>query len=363
MKKSIGTGATLIALLVIIILANNALNSKETSVSIDGEQFLINGELTYTDREWQGNKIEGLLFNARLVQGIFDDSNPETRENFKYPDTGEWDPERNTEEFVAAMSDWRSHGLLAFTLNLQGGSPLGYGNHGWVNSSFDSSGELKPAYVARLEKILNEADRLGMVVILGYFYFGQDQVLEDEKAVLNAVDNITAWILENKYENIIIEVNNECNNAYDHDILKQDRVHELINRIHDISKDKLLVSTSYNGRCIPLPNVVKTADFLLLHGNGVHNPEFIKEMVQLTREVEGYTPKPIVFNEDDHFNFDSTSYNLLSAVESYASWGYFDFRMKGEGFEAGFQSVPVDWSISSDRKKAFFNKVKEITGE
>ncbi len=59
-----------------------------------------------------------------------------------------------------------------------------------------------------------------MIVILGYFYFGQDEVLEDEEAILNAVDNITEWIVENKYENILIEVNNECNvNAYDHDIL------------------------------------------------------------------------------------------------------------------------------------------------
>jgi hypothetical protein len=28
----------------------------------------------------------------------------------------------------------------------------------------------------------------------------------------------------------------------------------------------------------------------------------------------------------------------------------------------GFQSVPVDWGINSERKKGFFNLVKEITG-
>jgi hypothetical protein len=36
--------------------------------------------------------------------------------------------------------------------------------------------------------------------------------------------------------------------------------------------------------------------------------------------------------------------------------------MKGEQFEDGYQSVPVDWGINSLRKKQFFNLLKEITG-
>jgi hypothetical protein len=36
-------------------------------------------------------------------------------------------------------------------------------------------------------------------------------------------------------------------------------------------------------------------------------------------------------------------------------------QMKGESFEEGFQSVPVDWGINSDRKKGFFNLLKEMT--
>ena len=55
--------------------------------------------------------------------------------------------------------------------------------------------------------------------------------------------------------------------------------------------------------------------------------------------------------------------NMIAAFSSHASWGYFDFRREGEGFEDGYQSVPVAWSISSDRKKIFFNTLKEITGK
>jgi len=36
--------------------------------------------------------------------------------------------------------------------------------------------------------------------------------------------------------------------------------------------------------------------------------------------------------------------------------------MKDEDFDDGYQTVPVNWGISSDRKKAFFNKLEEITG-
>jgi hypothetical protein len=154
--------------------------SRRTEVDIGGQEFRINGRPTYAGRTWQGQRIEGLLFNARLVQGIFDDLNPETRGQWAYPDTGVWDPERNTREFVAAMPEWRRHGLLAFTLNLQGGSPQGYSrDQPWHNSALTETGGLRPDYLARLERILDRADELGMVVILGVFYFGQGEGFDE----------------------------------------------------------------------------------------------------------------------------------------------------------------------------------------
>lgn len=336
-----------------------------TTVSILGNQFLINGKPTYEGRYWQGNKIEGLLLNSRMVQGIFDDLNPDTGQLFAYSDTHKWDADRNTNEFVASMAEWKRNGLLAFTLNLQGGSPTGYGNaKPWENSAFDKKGALRPAYTDRLKRILDKADQLQMVVILGYFYFGQDQVLENEAAVTNAVDGITHWILDNGYRNVVVEIDNESDGPYDHDILRPNRVHELIYRVHNIQKNgfRLLVSTSYQGGIIPTPDVVRASDFILLHGNGVGNPARIRDMVAAVRNISGYVPKPIVFNEDDHYDFEATDNHLVSAVQSYASWGYFDFRMQGEGFESGYQSVPVDWGINSDRKRGFFAKMKEITG-
>ena len=345
----------------------------KTTLTIKGEKFYINGEVTMKDRTLDGVSLEGLLPNSRMVQGIFDDLNPETRHLWKYPDTGEWDPDRNTNEFIAAMPGWYRYGLLAFTLNLQGGSPTGYGNEGWYNSAFYEDGSLRKDYFKRLERILDKADEIGQVVILGLFYFGQDENLKDETAVVRATENTIQWLLKKGYRNILIEINNECDvDAYDHDILKPERVHELIDRVKGITANgyRFYTGTSYKGNSIPDPNVVKSSDFILIHGNGVNNPARITEMVEQTRQVEGYRPMPVLFNEDDHYGFDQPVNNMLNAFRAYASWGLFDFRrMKGrrgslidEPFEEGFQSVPVDWGINSERKKGFFELVASISG-
>jgi hypothetical protein len=358
------------ALLLPLLLAAPAVAAdppqRKTTVAIRGEQFLVNGEPTYKGRTWNGKKVEGLLMNSRMVQGIFDDRNPDTRGKWAYPDTKTWDPDRNTREFVAAMPKWRKHSLLAFTINLQGGSPQGYSkDQPWHNSALNADGSLRPEYMDRLGKILDKADELGMVAILGIFYFGQDQRLADEDAVKRATDNAIDWLFDKGYRNVLIEVNNECNVRYDHAILKPDRVHELIDRVKARTRDgrRFPVGTSYGGGKVPEPNVVKSSDFLLLHGNGVKDPARIAEMVRQTRKVEGYRPMPILFNEDDHFDFDKPANNFVAAVGEYASWGYFDWRMPGEGFDDGYQSVPVNWGISSERKKAFFKLLSEITGE
>jgi len=338
-----------------------------TEVSIRGEQFFINGAPTYKGRVWNNHRIEGLLLNSRMAQGIFDDQNPQTRRLWNYPDTGIWDPERNTREFLAAMPIWRSYGLLAFTVNLQGGNPYGYtelDKQALENSAINPDGSLRPDYMARLERILDRADELGMVVILGIFYFGQEKCLRDETAIIQAVDNVIDWLFARDYRNVIVEINNECNVIYKQPILQPERVHELILRARSQVREgrRFLVSTSYGGSYMPKENVMRAADLVLMHGNSVEDPSRIAESVRQVRAMPWYTPMPIVFNEDDHFDFDKPWNNFVAALSEYASWGYFDFRRPGETFADGFQSVPVDWGINSPRKHSFFNLLKEITG-
>ena len=350
-----------------------------TQVTLEGEKFLLNGRPTYMGRTWNGTSIEGRLMNARMVQGIFDDLNPDTRARWAYPDGSGWDPDRNTREFMAAMPEWRWQGLIAFTLNLQGGNPYGYpelqpGSNSkpapndtaqpWHNSAFTPDGTLRPDYSLRAARILDRADELGMVVILGLFYFGQDQRFADQAAVIRALDQATDWLLVHRWHNVLVEINNECDVGYHHAILKPARVHELIERVHARAQDgwRLLVGTSYGGGRVPADNVVRVSDFILMHANNVSDPIRIGEMVRKTRALPSWRPMPIVFNEDDHFDFDKPENNMTAALRAGASWGYFDYRKRGEGFADGYQSVPVDWGINSPRKRVFFTKLREITG-
>ena len=343
-----------------------------TKVEIRGEDFYIDGRVTYPGREFRGHRIEGLLLNSRMVQAIFDDLNPETRERWAYPDTGVWDPERNLAEFLAMLPEYRRHGLLVVTICLQGGSPEGYSRvQPWDNTAIDPDGELRPEYMDRLRRALDALDAQGMVAIVSLFYFGQDERLRDEAAVRRGVENATRWLLEGGWENVILEINNECDvPRYEHEILQPQRVHELIELAKGIAHNgrRLLTGTSYRGRSIATDNVVAVSDLILLHGNGVKDPNFIAEMVSGTRAQPSYRPMPIVFNEDDHFDFEQPLNNMMVAIASGASWGYFD---PGEGaggagarsdYREGYQLVPVNWGINTERKQAFFRLVAEVTG-
>jgi hypothetical protein len=364
-----------------------------TRVAIRGEDFLIDGRPTYAGRAWNGHRIEGLLLNSRMVQATFDDLNPATRGRWAYPDTGAWDPERNVQEFLAMLPEYRRRGLLGITVNLQGGSPEGYSKEQpWDNGAFDPDGALRPAFMDRLRRVLDRADELGMAVIVGYFYCGQDERLRDEAAVRRAVEMATHWLLAGGWENLLVEINNECDvPRYEHEILRPQRVHELIALAKEITHEgrRLLVGTSFLGidfarldlTAAPTTRdlviaadlniseaVVAVSDFLLIHGNGALDPSHIALMVQRARALPGYRPMPIVFNEDDHFNFEQPVNNFAVAVEHRASWGYFD---PGDGvggagarsnYRDGYQLVPVQWGINTERKRGFFRLVAEVAG-
>ena len=171
---------------------------------------------------------------------------------------------------------------------------------------------------------------------------------------------------------MLVEIGNEVDleNVWAHPIIAAPRCHELIELAQKRGNGKLLVSTSLIGIDAPPAATVAAADFLLPHGNRVHGPDGhfqpsphgIRLQLARWRASPAYRGQPIVYNEDDHFEFDKPDNHLVAAVDGGASWGFFDYRMSRERFEDGFQSLPVDWTISSKRKRAFFGLLKEITG-
>jgi hypothetical protein len=187
--------------------------------------------------------------------------------------------------------------------------------------------------------------------------------VKDEAAVRRAVTNATNWLLDGGYRNVLVEVDNECDvKAYDHEILKPARVHELIELVKGMRRNgrRMLVGTSYGGGSAATANVVKASDFLLLHGNGADDPARVRKMIQASRQTETWRPMPVLVNEDDHFRFNEPDNHMIEALRNYASWGYFDPGKSD--YVDGHQCPPVNWGLSTERKRQFFAKLKEVTG-
>jgi hypothetical protein len=355
-----------------------------TTITIQTNEFHLDGQPTYAGRTFERQRIQGLLFNVRAVQATFDDANPTTRSHWVYPDTGVWDPERNTAEFCAALPAWRDHGVLAFTVNLQGGGAIYHPevyDH-YDNNGFTPQGELKPAYAARLAGILQRADELGMVVIVGLFYWKHVQKMADEAAVWRAAYATLDFLAASGQRNVLIEIANETDiPGFGYDLFRPDQAPRMI---HDLRRryPHFLYSTSQvganpeTGRGLPPPSLVEAVDYVLIHGNGA-DPHRLERAIQHVQTMPAFQhqPKPLLINEDS-----PGLPNLEVAWRHYVSWGYYDQGF-GSGWSkdlwvpfhtqpreaeyaalSGFQTPPVNWEINTEHKRAFFARVREITG-
>jgi hypothetical protein len=359
-----------------------------TEIGIAGADFLVDGHPTYEGRSFEGHRIEGLLFNVRAVQASFDDANPETRSLWAYPDTGEWDPERNVTEFCEALSTWKDHGVLGFTINFQGGGPYYEPTvyKAFDNNGFTPDGTLKPDYADRIGRILQRADELGMVPIVGIFYASHIVKLDDDEAMWRAADNALDFLASTGLRNLIVEYANEIEVIHKvtrNDLYAAGNAHFLIDRLR-ASHPEFIYTVSHagaspeSGRGIPSPELVEAVDFVCIHGNGCKE-ERLARAIDAVKAMPAYRarPKPILINEDS-----PAVENLDVSWRRGVSWGYYDQGFAGEGgwrgdawvdFSArpresrfaelsGFQTPPVNWTINTDYKRAFFNRVAEVTG-
>ena len=195
----------------------------------------MDGKLTYSDFPDAKPEALGRLMNSRMVQATFEDENPETAKLFVYADGSPLDLNRQTNEFIAALPEYRRYGVIACTVNFQGGYPQ-YHVHlrrdqilqNWDNNAFAPEGRLKWSYAERMARVIAAADEARMAIIVGYFYFGQNHKLKDDNAVRRAVTEATEFLVSLKRENIMIEINNECEIGYVHSLLQPHGVHQMI---------------------------------------------------------------------------------------------------------------------------------------
>jgi hypothetical protein len=346
-------------------------------IGIAGEAFTVDGVPTHAGRSYRGRSIEGVLFCVRAAQATFDDENwPATRRyeiegksaSFAYPDTGAWDADRNTAEFCATLPDWRAHGVNTVVLAFQGGRPVRdvwktrCDAQPWINSGFAPDGALKPAYAARMARCIAAADALGMVAVVSFFYFGQSARLRDEEAVRRAVREGTAFLAGLPHRNVLLEIAQEVAPDWQtyhylqHRSLALENIHHHVRHAKEVAGGALLVSTSLQAPFLPTPELVRTADFVLPHGNNLGPAGHLKK-IEAIRAMPAYrdAPKPIFFNEAS-----ADLADLQAALSQRVSWSFYDHG--SNDYADGFQSPPVQWRINTPRKAAFFERIADITG-
>lgn len=317
----------------------------KTNLTISGENFLINGKLVYSEIEGSNPQMHGLLMNARLIQGIFDDKADATRFN-RFGMT--FDPEKNTNALIAALPEWYRYGLRAFTVGLQGGGPcFTVPNGEIINNPFSPDGlHIDGEYLARLTRLLNAADELGMVVIVSALYCGQIRHLNGAQAVINAVRTTANWLRDGGWKNIIFEPANE----YDIDLWKDYPIvkeHQSMVGLLDMARREsgLFVGCSGGGGVLNA-EVARASDVILFHGNG--QPR--QAMANLIANARKWAPgKPIVCNEDSQ-----AITNLQVCMDHHVSWGYYNGLTK--------QEMATDWRIRKGEDHFFALRIAENVG-
>jgi hypothetical protein len=130
-----------------------------------------------------------------------------------------------TERHVHCLDEFVAHGVNCIGVYIQGS------NGGWpdVNAGrngYTPDGMIKPEFARRLERLVREADRRGMVVMVGLISPRKDQELKDEPAVQRAVEDTAKFLTSRKLQNVFVDLVHEYNSPritgrLDHDILHE----------------------------------------------------------------------------------------------------------------------------------------------
>jgi hypothetical protein len=316
----------------------------KTIVTVQGEDFLINGKKTYSELPESKDCVHGLLMNARFIQGIFDDKTDSGRFN-RFGKI--FDPDKNTYDLIKSLSEWYKFGLRAFTVGLQGGGPcFTFDNNTINNNPFSDDGKkIDPDYLKRMDRLIRASDDLGMVVIVSYFYPGQIKRLKDGRTIANAIRSASRFLKENKYTNVIIEICNEMDVDDAHPIIHQPESMGILIEMAKEESGGMLVGCSCSGGT-SFKEVSEASDIILIHGNGCTR----QGLYNLIEKVREQSPgKPVICNEDSQ-----AISQLNVAYNTHTSWGYYNNITK--------QEPPADWSITKGEDQYFAYRMAKGIG-
>lgn len=230
-------------------------------------------------------KVKGSLALVRVAQGLFDDEWMRERD---------FDPDANTDGLIDQLDTYKRHGVGGIVVGLQGSNPfysveangVGRGSSadlgekaGALVSAYRRDGSLKEDWLLRLDRLIEAADKRGLVVCLILFQQDQDEALESTRAIANAASNIARHLIETDARNVIVDVADawdEPEGRWDHRRFIPRYVESLIRTVRDefqhASFSLPIGASSGSGMLYPL-SLAQLCDVVLLQGNGRSAPD------------------------------------------------------------------------------------------
>ena len=126
-----------------------------------------------------------------------------------------------TERHVRSLDNMVAHGINCLGVYVQGSNP-GWPDLNASKNGYTPEGGLKPEFARRLEWLVREADRRGMVVMVGLFSPRKDQELKGEAAVQRACEETAKFLTRRQLRNVFVDLMHEYNHQrIDLDIFKE----------------------------------------------------------------------------------------------------------------------------------------------
>lgn len=126
------------------------------------------------------------------------------------------------ERHVRNLDNMAAHGINLLGVYIQGV------NSGWPNSDagingFTRDGRLKPDVADRLESLIREADKRGMVIMVGVLTPRKDQDFYDDAAIQRAVEETAKFLTARQLRNVFVDLCHEFNNPerMDKEVLRE----------------------------------------------------------------------------------------------------------------------------------------------
>jgi hypothetical protein len=127
-----------------------------------------------------------------------------------------------SERLVNNLDNMAAHGINLISVCLQGTNG-GFPDAEAGPNAYASDGRILPPFAKRLELVIREADKRGMVVCVGLIMPRKDERLRDEAAVRRAIEETGRLFEEKKLRNVFVNLYQEFNHPFrvDHEIFRE----------------------------------------------------------------------------------------------------------------------------------------------